>query len=195
MAEPPNALHVRAMNELSFIRATMERAGRFTAVPGWGGVAMGITAVAATFIAGTPRDGIRWLATWLATAVVASSIALVTMMRKASRSGTPLAATPARRFALAALPPWGAAALLTMVFARDGLLTLLPGCWLLMYGVGLTTGGALSVPVVPVMGAAFMILGAATFVAPADWAPYFLAAGFGGLHIIFGFVIARNYGG
>lgn len=195
MADPPHALHVRAMDELRFIRATMDRAGRFTAVPGWGGVGMGLTAIAATAVAGAPRDGTRWLAIWLATAVAASAIALVAMARKAWKAGTPLAATPARRFALAALPPWLAGAVLTIVFARAAMLGWLPGCWLLLYGVGLMTGGALSVPVVPVMGATFMAFGCAAFVAPAEWGPHFMAAGFGGLHILFGLVIARNYGG
>src|SRR5262245_59627791 len=118
MADPPQALHVRAMDELRFIRATMERAGRFTAVPGRGGVGMGLPSFASTAVAGAPAAGARWLVVWLATAGAASAIALVSMTRKARKSGTPLAATPARRFAFAALPPWLAGAVLTIVFAR-----------------------------------------------------------------------------
>ena len=37
-----------------------------------------------------------------------------------------------------------------------------------------------------------MVLGAAAFAAPASWGHWLLAAGFGGLHIAFGLVIARN---
>jgi hypothetical protein len=45
------------------------------------------------------------------------------------------------------------------------------------------------------MGVLFMTLGAISFLAPAAWGNVFMAAGFGGLHIIFGIIIARNHGG
>src|SRR5262249_48680472 len=53
----------------------------------------------------------------------------------------------------------------------------------------------LSVRVVPVMGVLFMAFGVAAFIAPSAWGNIFMAAGFGGLHIIFGAIIARHYGG
>ena len=193
-ADPP-ALHTRAIDELRFIRQTMERAGAFTAVPGWGGVLMGVTALATAAVAGVPRNEPRWLVLWLADAVLAVLIALAAMTRKAQALGSPLAAAPARRFALAYVPPLAAGAVLTAVFARHGLIAQLPGCWLLLYGAALTTGGALSVRVVPIMGLMFMALGAAAFVAPVEWGHLFMAAGFGGLHIGFGLLIARKYGG
>jgi hypothetical protein len=195
LPDRPPALHAHAIDELRFIRATMERAGAFTAVPGWGGVLMGVTALVAGMMAGPPRSDGRWLAIWLGDAVVAAAIALATMVRKARTSGAPLDATPTRRFALACLPPLAAGAILTAVFARSGLVVRLPGCWLLLYGAGLTTGGAFSVRVVPVMGLLFMALGVAAFATPIAWGHYFMAAGFGGLHIAFGLVIARRYGG
>jgi hypothetical protein len=191
----PPALHTHAIDQLQFIRKTMERAGEFTAVPGWGGVIMGVSAIATAFAAGVPRHERRWLFIWLGDAALASAIALTAMARKARASGSPLAAGPARRFALAWLPPVAAGAVLTAVFAQHDLIARLPGCWLLLYGVALTTGGAFSVRVVPIMGLLFMALGGAAFVAPADWGHLFMAAGFGGLHIGFGLVIARKYGG
>jgi hypothetical protein len=195
MPDRPPALHAHAMDELRFIRATMERAGAFTAVPGWGGVVMGVSALVAGAVAGPPRSDRRWLAVWLGEAVVAVAIALATMARKAHTSQSPLTAMPTRRFALAYLPPLAAGAILTVAFVRNGLVARLPGCWLLLYGAGLTTGGAFSVRVVPIMGVLFMALGAAAFAAPIPWGHYFMAAGFGGLHIAFGLVIARKYGG
>ena len=183
----PAALHTHAMDELRFIRSTMERAGRFTAVPGWGGVLMGLSALAAAFVAGVPHDEPRWLVLWLGDALLAAAIALVAISRKAGRSGAPLVAAPARRFALGALPPLAAGAVLTLVFAQNGLIPRLPGLWLLLYGAGLTTGGAFSVRVVPVMGLLFMALGVAACVSPASWGHLFMAAGFGGMHIGFGY--------
>lgn len=194
--EAPPALHAHAMDQLHFIRTTMERAGAFTAVPGWGGVAMGATALAAAAVAGPPRnDDLQWLVVWLADAALAAAIAVVAIVRKARATGFPLGGGVARRFAIASAPPLAAGAVLTAVFARSDLLARLPGAWLLMYGAGLTTGGAFSVRVVPVMGLLFMALAVAAFIAPADWGQYFMAAGFGGLHIVFGLVIARRYGG
>ena len=191
----PPALHDHALDHLRFIRATMERASAFTAVPGWGGVVMGATALAAAALAGPPREGASWLGIWLGEAAVAVAIALAAMARKARRSGAPLAAAPARRFALAFMPSLAAGALLTAIFARAGLTVRLPGLWLLLYGSAVVTGGALSVRVVPVMGLCLMALGAAAFAAPPGWGAWFMAAGFGAVHIGFGLIIARRYGG
>lgn len=174
----------------------MERASTFTAVPGWGGVMMGVTALAAAVVSGPPDQSIRWVLVWLAEAVVAVVIALVTMTVKARRAGTSLwHGATARRFALAFAPPLAAGMVLTPVFATTELAPRLPGCWLLLYGTAAATGGAFSVRVVPIMGLCFMALGALAFAAPAAWGHWLLAAGFGVLHIIFGFIIATSYGG
>jgi len=194
MAEP-RAIHSHAIDDLRFIRDTMARAGQFSAIPGWGGVAMGATAILASAVAGPLAHAERWLAVWSIEATVAILIALVTMVRKARRSSATLLTTPTRRFVLVLLPPLAAGAVLTAVFVANGLTARLPGCWLLLYGVSGATGGALSVRVVPVMGVLFMALGVAAFIAPSGWGNIFMAAGFGGLHIIFGAIIARHYGG
>jgi hypothetical protein len=190
----PPALHTHAIDNLRFIRQTMERAGPFTAVPGWGGVLIGVAALAASAVAGPPAAS-HWLAVWLGAAAVAVTIGGVTMARKARASGSSFFAAPFQRFALAYLPPLGAGAVLTAVFVESGFTVRLPGCWLLLYGTAVATGGALSVRVVPVMGILFMALGIAAFTAPADLGNTFMAAGFGGLHIGFGLIIARKYGG
>jgi hypothetical protein len=192
----PRAIHTHAIDDLRYIRDTMARAGQFSAIPGRGGVVMGVTGLVTSALAGPPAESRRWLAVWLAQAAVAILIASVAMVRKARRSNAPLLATPARRFALVLLPPLAAGAVLTAVFAANGLTARLPGCWLLLYGTSGATGGALSsVRVLPVMGALFMALGVAAFLVPAGWGNVFMAAGFGGLHIIFGAIIARKYGG
>jgi multisubunit Na+/H+ antiporter MnhC subunit len=196
MSAAPEPIHAHAIDNIRFIRDAMARASAFTAVPGWGGVAMGATAIATAFISGPPRDSLRWLLIWLADAALAVAIALTTMTIKARRIGTPLSSTaPAHRFALTFAPPLVAAMVLTPVFVSLGLTTRLPGCWLLMYGTAAATGGAAAVRVVPLMGICFMALGAVAFAAPAAWGHWLMATGFGGLHIGFGLVIARKYGG
>lgn len=189
------ALHARAMDNLSFIRSTMERATAFTAVPGWGGVAMGLTALVATLVASRSSEPGEWLAVWLSAAVLALGIGGWTMVLKARRGGTTVFSYSGRRFVLSYLPPLLVGALLTLVLMRAGLYTALPGTWLLLYGTGVVTGGAFSVRVVPIMGLCFMALGAIALLAPASWSEWLLALGFGGLHIVFGIIIARRYGG
>lgn len=192
---PPRPLHDRAVDDLRFIRQTMERAGSFTAVPGWGQVAVGITALAAALLAarqGTPE---LWLATWLGEAIVALAIGGGTMVRKAYAGNDPILSGPGRRFWLSFTPPMAVGGLLTIALYRAGLAQALPGTWLLLYGTGFVTGGAFSVRIVPVQGLCFMLAGAVALLAPAAWGNWVMAAGFGGLHIVFGTIIARRYGG
>jgi hypothetical protein len=191
--EPP-ALHAHAMDNLRFIRQTMERAGPFTAVPGWGGVLVGFIALVASAVAGSLGDA-RWLVTWLATATVAVGVGFTSMMLKARASSARVFTAPLQRFALAYIPPLVAGAMLTAVFAGAGFTARLPGVWLLLYGTALATGGALSMRIVPIMGVFFMALGAVAFIVPANMGNALMAVGFGGLHIVFGLIIARRYGG
>ncbi len=156
---------------------------------------MGATALITAPIAARARSEREWLAWWLGDAVVAVLLAVVTMTTKARRLRSPLLAPPSRRFALAYVPPLVAGAALTPVFVTNNLVARLPGCWLLLYGVAIATGGALSVRVVQIMGALFMVLGIAAFAAPASFGDVFMAAGFGVLHVVFGAIIARNHGG
>ena len=184
-----------AAADLRFIRDTMERSASFTAVPGWGQVILGATALAAAWLAARQSGAGAWLNVWLAEAILAALIAFLSMRWKANRRGLPLFTGPGRKVALGLFPPLIAGALLTFSIERAGLESALAPAWLLLYGAGIITGGAYSVSIVPVMGLCFMATGALAVVAPAAWANYFLAAGFGGLHIIFGFLIARRYGG
>ena len=198
----PRPLHDRALDNLQFIRSTMERAGSFTAVPGWGMVLIGMTAFAAATHAGTiavtPAYGpheLHWLRTWLLEAALAACIGGCTLVLKAKRAGDALTNGPGRRFGLSVLPPFAAGALITYALYDAGQLARLPAVWLLCYGAGVVTGGAFSMRIVPIMGICFMALGAAALLAPVEWGTWFLAAGFGGLHIVFGLIIARRYGG
>lgn len=188
-------MHEHALNNLRYIREAMERASAFTSIPGWGGVVIGLTAIVAAVLAHPYAGTRRWLVTWLTEAALAAVIATVTMILKARRAHVSFAGTPARKFFSSYLAPIAAGAALTYVLGHRGLYFALPAVWLLLYGASFVSSGAFSIPVVPVMGVCFMVIGiAACLVAPAA-ANALLGAGFGGLHVVFGFVIARRYGG
>lgn len=201
-AAPANAptpevvpLDRRAAENLRFIRETMERAGQFTAVPGRGMVAVGLTALVATAVAPRVIGSMGWLTAWLTEAAIAAAVGAICLVRKARRLGLPLLSAPARRFFLAFSPPLLVGAVLTAVAVRHGLAPLLPGIWLLLYGTAVLCGGALSVRIVPLMGVSFVILGIAALWAPARLGAASMAIGFGGLHVIYGVLIARRHGG
>jgi hypothetical protein len=192
---PPLQLHEAAMDNLQFIRRTMERAGSFTAVSGWGQVVIGITGALAAWLASRQASPDNWLATWVVAAVVAMAVGVVTTGMKARAMGEPIRSGPGRKFILSLAPPLAAGAVLTVVLFYAGDRHLLPGMWLLLYGAGIITAGTNSVRVVPVMGVSLMAVGVAALLSPVGWGDAFMAAGFGGLHVVFGTLIARRYGG
>jgi hypothetical protein len=193
--EPSLDLHERAMDNLRFIRETMERAGSFTAVSGWGQVVIGVAALLAASQAGRQQSPENWLGTWVAAAIVSVLIGVLTTAMKARSARMPMLSGPGRKFVLSLAPPLVAGAVLTLFLFRTGMEELLPGMWMLLYGAGIITAGAFSVGAVPAMGLCFMILGVAALAAPAAWGDGWMAAGFGGLHVIFGTLIARRHGG
>ena len=191
----PQPLHDRALENIRFIRDTMERAGSFTAVPGWGMVGVGLTAVGATWLATRQPGPFEWLVVWLAEAVLGLGLGSAALVRKARAVNDRVLSGPGRRFGLSFLPPIIVGGVLTAALYAAGQLSVLPGMWLLLYGAGIATAGAFSVRIVPLMGACFMVLGTAALFASAGAWPWFLGGGFGGLHMLFGMVIARRYGG
>lgn len=191
----PIPIDARAAEHLRYIRETMERAAEFTAVPGWGGAAMGLTALLASWIASRQASPRAWLTVWLVEAFVAVAIAGSTAATKAHRANAALLSGPGRKFLLSFLPPILVGGLLTFALFQSGLWPALPGVWLLLYGTAIVTGGAFSVRAVPVMGLALMGLGAIALFAPSNWGDAFMAAGFGGVQIAFGLWIARHHGG
>lgn len=183
------------MENVRFIRAAMERAGSFTALSGRGSMAVGVTALAAAWAASRAPSREIWLTFWLFEAALAASLGNWSNALKARRLHLPLLTQPGRQFFLGLLPPLSAGAVLTGGLYRLGLTSLIPGVWLLLYGVAVMTAGMFSVRLFPIMGVCFMGLGALALFAPPSWGDGLLALGFGGLHLLFGFLIARRHGG
>jgi len=191
---PPPAPQ-RALDELRQIRQTLERAGSFTAVPGWANVGVGLIGATAAYLAHGQTQPAAWLGTWLGAAGLAFALGLLGILHKARTARLPLRSEPARRFFLGLGPPLLVGALLTGVLWSHHLAELLPAVWLLLYGCGVVTGGAASIRVVPLMGGCFMVIGAVACLAPPAWGDFLLGCGFGGLHLGFGLYIARRHGG
>jgi hypothetical protein len=191
----PRPLHARAVDNLQFIRDTMERAGAFTAISGRGMVAMGVTAITAAAVASRQPSRSAWLTTWLVAAGIGAAVGGCAIVFKARSTDTPLLTGPGRKLVLGFLPPIIVGALLTWALYRAALDSVLPAVWLLLYGTAVVCGGISSVRIVPVMGLCFMGLGVVALVGPPAWGWLELAAGFGVLHLAFGVAIARRYGG
>jgi MFS family permease len=190
----PVEMQAHAIDNLRYIRRTIERAGSFTAVPGTGGAVMGSIALLAAWSAGS-ETGWRWLSVWMAAAVAAVLVGVASAALKSRRAGLALLSGPGRKFVAGFAPAMLAGGLLTAVLFRVGEAALLPGVWMLLYGTGVVSGGSATVRVVPLMGACFMAAGALALLFPGLDANTMLAVAFGGLHIAFGFVIAVKYGG
>jgi len=194
-SDAPPEIHERAMDNLRFIRETMERAATFTAISGWGMVAIGVTAIVAAVVAAGQTRLAAWVVAWFIEAGVAAGISLLSMVLKARAAQEPLLPTSLRKLVLSFSPPMFVGGLLTLAALRLDLEGLLPGIWMLLYGTAVMTAGTYSVRIVPVMGMAFIGLGAVSLFAPDAWDTALLIAGFGILHIFFGALIARRYGG
>lgn len=204
---PPAPLSDRAIDNLRFIRETMESTATFTGISGGGIMATGVIACVAFAVSGSELGSPRWLTTWVLAAVLAFSYSAIATLRKAREATPPVTGAMGRKLALAFFPALVAGAVITAVALRAGWFVALPGVWLIMYGAAVMAGGALSVRIIPVMGASFMFLGAVALGAPlilqTAWSEasralllnVLMTLGFGGLHLVFGALISRRYGG
>jgi len=191
----PINLGDRAIDNLQFIRETMERSTHFTAVPGYGGILMGVTAVAAAFIANGQIYFVDFLTVWLIEAMLAFSIGLLAMWQKSKIGGQSLLSAPAKKFAMSFAPPLIVGVVTVLGVWRYGHYFEMPAICMLCYGAAVVCGGAFSVRVVPIMGWCFIALGIVAFVLPSNYGNLMMGASFGLLHIVFGAIIGKKYGG
>jgi hypothetical protein len=193
--EPPTPIDSGALENLRYIRSTIEAAHTFTTVPGKGCIAMGLTALAAVGLESIPALAAHWLAIWVGAAIIACGSALWFMEQKAHAQGLSLRRAVARRFFMTLAPAFLTGAILTAALAGHVNRELITGMWLLLYGTGLAACGLFAIPAVFTAGLAFLGLGAATLWLPPGSAHIVLALGFGGIHLALGTAIVRHHGG
>src|SRR5260370_40996225 len=140
----PVPIDARAADHLRYIREPMERAAEFTAVPGWGGVAMGLTAIGAAWIASRQSSPRAWLTVWLVEAFVAVAIAASSAATKAHRASARLFSGPGRKFLLSFTPPIIVGGLLTFALFQAAVQAAFPGVLLLLYGTPIPPAESLS---------------------------------------------------
>ncbi len=194
-SDNPTALHTHAVNDLRFIRDVMERSASFTAVPGWGTVLMGCTAILTAFITEQYWETEYWLWIWMIEAGIACTLGFLFMKQKAKRVYLSLYSGSGWRFLLNLFTPILVGIPFTVILYQHDMISILPGAWMSLYGIGVVTGGVFSVRVVPVMGFCFIALGILTLWVPVEWGNRLLGVGFGFFHILFGVIIARRHGG
>ena len=194
-AKQPINIGERAIDNLQFIRETMERSAIFTSVPGYGGILMGATAIVAAYFANSQALVKDWLTVWLVEAFLAFAIGLLAMWQKSKISNVSLASAPAKKFEMSFLPPLVCGVFITLGLWRFEHFEVMIPTWMLLYGAAIVCGGAFSVKAVPIMGWCFITFGAVAFFLPAGFGNLMMALTFGVLHIVFGIIIARKFGG
>lgn len=186
-------LHDHAAENLKFIRDTMASATTFTGVTGKGLVFCGFTALVTSAVA-WGKEPWTWLGIWSAALLVAGPVAFLFMARKAAAHGQSLVEGTGRKLLIAFLPALALGGVVTLTAVQGGDFKSLPGLWLALYGLGVTSAGAWSVKAVPLFGCVLLLLGCVTLLTPVN-GDLMMAAGFGVLHVGFGTYIWRIHGG
>ena len=187
----PESLTDRAQGDLQLIRSMMQRTQRFVPLPGWGVMTVGVIGCSAAWLSRNLNDG-SWMFFWLGAATVSLLVVLAVSLWQSRNTGRSVLLGRHRSFWLALLPSFLAAALLTLALGRVQAAGLLPGLWLLLYGSAMVGAGRHAVPQVGWMGWSFMLLGALALLLPGR--SLFMGLGFGGLHLLFGLMIALDGG-
>lgn len=183
-------LDSHAAATLRYIRASMESAVSLS-VPGSTGIASGIVGVLAAIVSSVPALRPHWLIIWLLAAVVAAGVGGALLLRQPSLSSLTIGGAPIRRFAIGLLPSLFAGAVMTWILWASAGPRIIPGTWLLLYGCGLIAASAATARTIGILGGSFVVTGLLALVLPENLQILMLGAGFGGLHIVFGYLMGR----
>jgi hypothetical protein len=186
----PVQIDNHAAATLQYIRASMESASSL-ALPGSAGIAMGLVGLLAALFSSAPSLHHLWLPIWMVAALMATVLGGSLVLRPSELHELPLIGAPITKFALCLLPSIFGGAVMTAVDWTYGNLHAIPGTWLLLYGCALVAASVATTRTIGLMGASFIALGLIAFALPDDLQMLALGVGFGGLHILFGFLIGR----
>jgi len=189
-----------ALTALAEVRAAADRStrySRFSALAGFltGGAALagsGLCGMFPEFIGAQPKHGLQFVAVWGAVLLCAAVVQSWMTVMKAGQRGEAVF-TPIARTATASLLGPGIAGIAgSGIFIATGQWMLLPGLWLLLYGCGLWSVSFFAPLFLRVLGAGFIVLGLCAWYFT-ESAALWLGTGFGGLHLVFGFVVLARY--
>jgi Na+/melibiose symporter-like transporter len=183
-------LDSHAAASLRYIRSSMEGAV-LLAVPGSAGIVLGTIGLLAAALCSAPALRRYWLGIWLGAALIGTVMGSILIVRESSLRDLRLAGTPLLKFALSLAPSLGAGLVMTAVHWYAGNLHAIPGTWLLLYGCALVAASAATTRIIATLGALFILFGLSALLLGDDLQILMLGAGFGGLHMVFGFLIRR----
>jgi hypothetical protein len=176
-----------AETTLGVIRTLMERGTRYTNLSGNAGVAAGTLALlgcALRLWLNTP-----FLLTWIGVLLAACGAIVYFTAEMARANGEPFWTRQARTVVLALTPALICALVMTAVLARVGQETLLPGVWMLLWGVGALAMSFFTPRMISLLGVAFMVAGTATLIAGPVSDSLAMGLTFGAIHLAYGIVL------
>jgi hypothetical protein len=159
--------------------------------PGSAGMVLGGIALTAAALCLAPALHKYWLGIWLGAGLIGAIIGSILIVRESSLHDLRLAGTPLLKFALCLSPSLGAGLVMTAVHWYGGNPHAIPGTWLLLYGCALVAASATTTRIIAALGGLFIAFGLTALLLKDEWQILMLGAGFGGLHIVFGFLIGR----
>ena len=193
--------------ELSSIRAMMERSSKFISLSGLSGILAGIFALAGARMAfrittnhveiGSPPDNIPVITKALiVVALMVLVLSVVTAcwltVRKAKRRGEKVWNPVSRRLLVASGIPFFTGGFVALIMTLQGTYTMIPAVLLIFYGLALVAGGEYTFQEVKWLGIGEIILGLIALLLPPQGLLLW-AVGFGLLQIIYGTVMHFKY--
>lgn len=176
-----------AEQTLAVIRTLMERGTQYTHLSGHAGIAAGGLTLLGSFL--RMRFNTPFLPTWLGVLVAASASTILFTAALHRANGEPLWTRQARTVTFALLPSLVAALIFTAVLSRVGQQALLPGVWMLMWGVGALGMSFFTPRVISALGATFLAAGTVTLVTGITNDALAMALTFGAIHLAYGTIL------